>query len=263
MRKLLPILALMVAASWLQAADPALVQASAFHSHTSSGTTIDVTYGTTPTVGNMLTLVVVGNQGSDFTVSGCTDNQSTANTYTIRAHKEGSGGISGYTVAILTAPVVTSTGTFTVTCTASASSYLTLIPFEWSGVSSTPDLDGTANIEKAADAPDYITCYASTGIATTNAKDVILSGLSQVRGNPIGITVGATGDTYVMPTNSVQQNSSCCGGGAAEYLITSATGTYTPTFGLGDTYQPAVCSSIVMKGEAAASGVRRRVVISQ
>ena len=249
MRRLLAILILAALPS-LGAAT--FVQAALYSNATNTNSVS--TSITTPTVGNTLYAFVWGSGGSAFTISGVTDNQSTPNSYTISIQ----GPSNAYNVAIACAPIVTSSGIFTVTATTSANSYLSLSVHEYSGMTCTQD--GTDSRQAVGTTTAY--GYATTGFTTTNANDLILAGMTTAYGGNVGAFVaGAAGHAYTIPVNGEQDNGASYGAGASEYYIASSTATFTPQFT--HTYEHNdFCVSAAYKA-VSSGGARRRVIVIQ
>lgn len=201
--------------------------ATAKASNASTGTSVAVSTAATPSVGETITVTLNGAQSGSFTAfTTCADNQTPSNTYVSAVSKYTNDGITVFAtgVAIYYAIVVTSTGTFTITCNSTGSTYLTIFASRFSGIAAVSLTDGAASAASNSDDPQ--TCGSNT---TGNANDVNITGFVSNSGNAnVAFTVPAG---YTIPTNgSVTDGASFAAGGAAYKLLT-ATGAQAPTWG--------------------------------
>lgn len=168
-----------------------------------------------PAVGNAVIVVVGFTYGSNGNIAfgAVSDNQS-GNTYTNLANSTG----SYAAVALAGTVVMGSSGTFTVSAAASANGsagILSIIVAEYSGVTLT--IDGTA---VSGDGDPFGT------VTTTNAKDVILAGISADRSVTNTYWTAASGFTQRYPSSNLGVNTV----GLQDQFV-SATNTYSPAFG--------------------------------
>lgn len=132
-----------------------------------SNNTNACSFGSPPTVGNT---IVVGVSGNNST-GGCTDNQS--NTYTKQFTDAG----ALAKVEVFTAPVSTSSGTFTVTCGTVGFTYYTMLATEFSGLNNASIFDSSASGAENTTSP-----FDCGTITTTNASDMLFSVLENSTG---------------------------------------------------------------------------------
>jgi hypothetical protein len=183
-----------------------------------------------PTVatGDIVLVGMIGQYGTAFTLAAPTKASGTAtigsfslpvSNYPAVAHNPGSG---------VACASVTSGGTLTITETlGSGSTFLGLFVCNVSGATCTTDgTDASNNGSANSPWPAY-----TTGVATANAKDVVVSTISVTSpSGSVGFSAGGSPGTYTIPTNGAENNGSCCGPGALSYQISTATNTFTPNF---------------------------------
>jgi hypothetical protein len=185
----------------------ALVQSKTYGS-TASSASHSVTLDASPTTGNLLVLVVVG----DSTVSATPSGWSVATSAV-----DGTGSYVYYRVA--------SAGlSATISITLSGSTSCVLLAFEYSGYTATP-------LDKVASAVGQGPSTISTGttVATTQANELLFAMVG------ISLSAGHTGDvsswsnSFVQLGNAVSSGSTVNVRGAAAALSVAVTGTYTTT----------------------------------
>jgi hypothetical protein len=170
-----------------------------------------------PAVDSVIVITVFGwsNVAPGFTA---TDNQTPANTYTSQA----SNGNAGGEERILTAPVNTSAGTFTVTVTnnGSGSATMTFNVQEWSGVTSTANRTNTNT--GTSTTPDTL------ATATTTVADCALVAATK---NDANVGTWSANATNSVPSSGwtlriTETDDGTFGAGATADNIVSATGAY-------------------------------------
>lgn len=225
---------------------------------TSSGPSLTVaaSFSSLPTAGNYVVAVVTsgsGKFGSDPTGWTLTDNQS-GNTYTLRATSGGQGNRG----AVFTAPVVGSSGTFTVTATVAPGGVdsgmgLTLIELS--------PLDGSSLVDLLVQINDeaiYSTNFNVTTSATDFADEYVIA-LSQPRGNG---SYNASPSPAVPPSgfSTVFKVDSGDGAGYCCDRITTVTGAQSIDFsGLPSDGSPGMLA-VSFRGASAAAAVEPFVV---
>lgn len=206
---------------------PAFIQAVEAHS-AATPTTLSVSFGVLPVTKHV---VVVGIIGTVLGATGVkvTDNQ--ANGYSeLTGLASGSNTIPG----LWCAPVLTSSGTFTVTVTASTNVIVGMFAIEYSGTS--------CNLDKSAATLSNTSPYNCGSLTTQNAKDLLITLLN---------TRGSTGTiTFTAPTGFTIEKSQGVAAtgetGAIADQIVSATATYTPTFGASQNISSTPCLAVAL-----------------
>lgn len=169
-------------------------------------TTVTTTFGSTPTVGNLVVVGCAATTGSNV-INTPTDNQGGGNTYTQAVTIANNPRVSIYYSIVAVA-----SGTFSITCTTTMGSFITNIILEYSGVNSSTPLDQTATGTSNA------TSATSGTINTTKANEVIVG----VYSNRASGTLSFTPDTGFATRASVT-NGTANEAGAVEDDIVSAT----------------------------------------
>jgi hypothetical protein len=225
----------------------AVVQSPLYITSNAPVTSISKTLSTLPTVGSVLAVGVTWQYiATTIAATPCTDNQSPPNTYTLREQINAGG--TGFGAAAITAPVVTSSATFTITCSVTTGSYLTLLLHEVGGIPIPVVTDGTDGKNTfLSGAVSPAPCYSGTGIVTTHGNDLIFSVLQGNTGSNVTITPGTSGGTYVLPSNSWFGNGGVSAIGAMEYLIASSAGNKTPEMTV-STGPYTACATVILKG---------------
>jgi len=195
---------------------------------------LSVSFGSLPAVGDVVVVIgLTANSGasdSDLTLV-VTDNQATGNGngYTRLQIDQNTTGNVGR-VSMWCAPVTTSTGTFTITETASLVMLPGIFALEYSGTS--------CNMDRFAIAQGATSPYSCGSITTVNANDLVLAAI---------LAASATGTTtFTGPTGFVirkSQTDSTVGNVAAVADdIVSSVGTFTPTYGTGQNHANTPCT---------------------
>jgi hypothetical protein len=164
-----------------------------------------------------------------------------ANTYTLDKNQQNAGEPL-IDVAILHAHVATSSGTFTITCTATDVADWFVTATRFSGMN-TATVDGTAGADTMS---STVTCGTIT--PTAGETLVVLAVMGDASGGAENPTA-ASG--YTIPTNGVNST----GGSpnfyppaAVEYQIVSSTsGSYSPTFTIADSTHNNSCATVGFK----------------
>ncbi len=208
------------------------------------GGNISVSFSSTPTTGN----IVLVSCGTDSNASAPTvaDNQS--NNYTVKIHTPNA--TVGITSAI--APIVTASGTFTVTCTQTGFTVLsTILIREYSGSSITVDKVAGAVTSTGGNAPpDNI---SSGNTATTTVANELIVGMSLTD----DATTGAVGTGF----SNFVKSSSNPRVMMVEDKTVSSTGTYAAIFSIA-IFQNGAVNVLTLK-EAVVSVVRHGVMVIQ
>lgn len=209
--------------------------------YTESNTTQSVSFGSLPTVGNVV-LWACGNENSS-TAATVSDNQS--NSYSVTASSEQ----FGISMAVGWALVSTSSGTFTVTCAANAfTSKIYLYIIEITGMNSSPvDVFAIATGGSGGG-----TSFGSGTTSTrTQANDVLFgvfftNSLTSSAGAGYSGFTATTGTTYMI---------------GFETQTVSAVGTDEATITMGS-FKAASVAVIAIK-DAGGGGARRRLAVIQ
>lgn len=139
--------------------------------------TVAITLGATPTVGNTLIVSCLGYIGGASVTMTATDNQTPANTYTRDVFAQNFVS-AGHAVAIFSCPIVTASGTFTITvsCTNPTPSGQALrgIAAEFSGVTASPFDKSATNIANT-------NSLDTTAAATTTSADELLIAVGETQ----------------------------------------------------------------------------------
>lgn len=205
------------------------------HSNTANSNTVPVSFGLTPTVGHTVLVFTAGGQSGAFSFNIPTDNQG-GQTYTVLRKEDGGGSGSQIACAVITA----ASGTFTVTTTTSANTYLTSILWEVTGVGCTTDgVDSKLNAGGTA-----VPCYV-TGITTSHADMIIGFAGSNNGTNSTGWVAGTTGVSYTISAGGSEEDGATFESVASEYFIASSTGTFTPSFAQSNSTGSS-CSSVAV-----------------
>lgn len=181
-------------------------------------------FGSLPTVGNMV-VVLVSRSGSSGATLSVSDNQ--GNTYTKAVESATVGPCN--TSSIWYAPVGTSSGTFTVTVTntgTAGSSYISATALEYSGLASSSVVDQTNSNSGTG-----IGTLSSGSITTTNADDLLIG---------VCCSNKSTNQTWTDPGAPWTQRFIESGGanyemGIGNERIVSATGTYSVSWSIDTT----------------------------
>ena len=183
-----------------------------------SGTSLVLTLGWTPTVGNTL-LVSVG-AGGGGTITGVQDSTSGSNSWT----KDVQSVLSALQLHLWRAPVVVTPTT--VTLTAGSAAWMFLMVSEWSGMDAAP-LDGTST----GSAGSNQTSATSNAATSTGTGDLLFCGISTGNGSSTQ-TITVQGGFTELANLGVSH-----GNGAFEsaYLLNQAAGSHTATWTIGGT----------------------------
>lgn len=196
---------------------PKFIQAAEGHS-SGTPTSLTVTLGSTPSVGDVVMIGLFGNGVTTTTIQTAqlSDNQASGgNAYSAVRAQPVANFISA---ALWCGPVVSASGTFTVTATLSTNGFVGLFALEYSGQS--------CNQEKVAGAQTATSPYNCGTVTTVNANDLLLTLL---------YTPSATGtSTFTAPTGfTIEKSQAVAATGQVASIadnIVAATGTFTPTY---------------------------------
>lgn len=212
---------------------PKFIQAAEAHAIVGLSS-LTVSFGSTPVVGDIVVVIgLTANSGAsttDLTLV-MTDNQGAGNGngYSrLQINLNATGNVGR--VSMWCAPVTTSTGTFTITETASSAMLPGIFALEYSGTS--------CNMDKFAITSGATSPYSCGSITTVNPKDLVLA---------VVFAVAATGTTtFTGPTNFTIRKSQADStiGNVASVAddIVSTTGTFAPTYGTGQNHAQTPCT---------------------
>ena len=205
---------------------PAFIQATEAHS-SGTPTSLSVSFGVLPATKHVAILATFGTSigSAGFKV---TDNQGNAYSQLI-----GLGTLNGIP-GLWCAPILTSSGTFTITATATTNVLIGVFALEYSGTS--------CNLDKAAATLSNTSPYNCGSLTTQNAKDLLLVLLD---------TLSSTGTiTYTAPTGfTIEKSQGVAATGQTAAIadqIVSATATYAPTFGASQNISSTPCLSVAL-----------------
>lgn len=206
-----------------------------------SVTSQSATFSSTPTVGHTIHVVCAADsQSITFTV---TDNQ--GNTYTAATGAT----ING--TYIFSAPVTTASGTFTVTCHLSSSSYVTMGIAEFSGETATPTVDQATHAD-----PPSGTSWSPGSITTTHAPDVIISVCASITSATFTYTPASS---YTILGSQTDGNNFVAL--VWEYQAVGSTGTYTASYTVSPAGDPSGCGVAAYEGVGSATVTKAQMVL--
>jgi hypothetical protein len=185
-----------------------------------TGTSITVSFGSLPTVGNAARLMFSQSGGAVASVS---DNQGGGNTWTQEISIQNSNSSSTRGYLFKCDKINTSAGTFTVTIPTTAGDYLTGALIEEAGSAQSSAVDKTATAETVFTAATSLT---PTTAATTQANEIVyaMAGGRNNGGNPKGFALPG-GYTQLFKQDNAAAHSAGIGG----YKVVAATGVQNPT----------------------------------
>lgn len=216
---------------------PTFVQAKEAHT-TLTPTSLAVSFTALPIVGDIV--IVFGANGAD----GDTSNGLTLSV----TDNQGSGNGNGYArlqmnpfttgsqprASLWCAPVVVSSGTFTITETAGSNLVPGIMALEYSGTS--------CNLDRWAQAVGSTSPYSCGSITTNNPKDLILAAITA--GGSTGLITFTAPASFTIRES--QTNSVLGVVGAIADNIVSAVNTFTPTWGTGQNHTLTPCSVVAL-----------------
>lgn len=170
-------------------------------------------FGSTPTVGDIIIVYAQRVNNSSNGVPFITDNQ--GNPYSVSNYFPTGGGSQ---TALYCATATVASGTFTVTATPLGADFITMFIRDYTGGSC--NLDQVSSANSGATSP-----YSCGSITTLNANDLLVTGILNNGGGTV---------TYTAPSGfgnlEQETNGSLFESGAVADEIVSSTGTFTPTW---------------------------------
>jgi hypothetical protein len=215
---LLTTLALLVSVPAL--AVQTVVQAKGF-TNDNVGTSVTVSFNTTPSVGNAVRLILAHFGGNITTV---TDNQGGGNSYAVDVSGSNPNSASTRATIISCNNIATASGTFTVTITTTAGDYLVGALIEESGSLTVSPLDKSGEADTGFTPATSVT--PTTTVSTTQANEIVYAVASSGNNgsNPHGFALpGGYTQDYKEDNTSVHM------GGIIGHKVVSATGIQNPT----------------------------------
>ena len=193
-------------------------------------------FGALPAVGDIVVVFVLNNgDGSGNPITAVvTDNQGSGNGngYT-RLQTNPNNGSVAYE-QMWCAPVVVSSGTFTVTATWNVNTIPGLMILEYSGTS--------CNMDRWNKATGGTSPYSCGSITTNNANDLVLSAIVAAQST---LTVTFTTPTGFTPRLSQTVALTGVVGAIADNIV-SAVNTFTPTWGTGQNHSSTPCGLVAL-----------------
>lgn len=180
---------------------------------------VDLTYGTTPSVGHHLFLQSSVWHSGGGSLSSVADNQ--GNTWAIDVQAADSGSARA---SVASAKVATASGTVTVTATlGAAGSYAELVASEFSGLDTSTWVDKTATATAQSTSP-----VSGTTATTTVADELVMATVEvSVSSTDVGLDSPPTGYTNL----ALNQDADATIALSADYKIVAATGTQAASWG--------------------------------
>ena len=215
------------------------------HNDVAGGSSVAITFDSTPTAGNLI-VVCAGIDGADPGTTAVADNK--GNTYT-RDVIDTQGGAR---TAIYWAKDIATSATHTVTFTPGGASFAYITAYEFSGGDTSTQPDTTAGTGGATGT----SISSGTSGTTTIADCVAMSTIGTDQGNTDTINPEAG---YTTPGAGKGENENGAGfyANSSAYKVLTGTGTEECTWTLGGSHTASACIS-VFRGTAGAAAVRAK-----
>lgn len=191
-----------------------------------TSTTLACSFGTLPTVGNLIIAFCYYDDFNGTVTATVTDNQSNSYTKRVTSAEEATHGKT----TISDGFAATSSGTFTTTCTFSAATFAVLHIYEWSGSATSAAFDQTGS---NASTSTQTTTTVSTAGSTAVANELVMAG--HTWGGAGAVPVAGTGFTL---GESTTITGTTVYAGVEEYSTlqpSNSPGTQTATLTIGNT----------------------------
>lgn len=182
-----------------------------------SATSVAASFGTLPVIGDVVVVPLLTIGSPTFPIPAVTDNQSGLYSRILVAGTSGNPNLTFWC-----SPVITSSGTFTVTATLPGALFQGILPLEYSGAS--------CNGDKVASAVGATSPYSCGTITTSNANDIVFAFLGLSGGGGVPPAVTFTAPTGFTARASLVDNLTKIPLASIADNIQAATGSFTPTY---------------------------------
>lgn len=210
---------------------PSLVQ-SAKNQTAASPTSLSVSLSSLPAVGDILVIGPVTDSNTADASVNVTDNQNAA--YVRLNIQPNSAGSSAQRGSLWCAAVVQSSGTYTITATVPTNTLIGIFALQYHNGSCNPDKLTGANTNSSP--------YSCGNFTTSNAKDILVTMLN--------IDGATAGPTFTAPSGfTIQQQQTNTAAGIPAAIadqITSATGSFTPTWASNKNVTGSPCTFVAL-----------------